>query len=155
MRQIFDTNALFKEVLRPKPPKFDEFPKQLQSSKDSTQIYLIGLLKKIPDDQKESFMQDVYDSWMGNLEKTWHDAFSNKKAEPLMKLIYERATEIAKEAEERAKEEVLRRETLVQREAKGKMLEYTKEIGILNYKLDEKNNFIDFMEENREKLKQN
>ena len=72
-----------------------------------------------------------------------------------MKLLHEQLDISAKEVEHRAKEEVVRHETMVQRQARNKMLEYTKEIVILKDKLDEKNNLKNVMEENREKLKLN
>jgi len=140
-----------------KPMKFDDFFHQKHKKaggSDAGWGKLQEALKKIPEKQKESIMQEAFEAQNQEMHKVITEAFGTEEAAPLLKMISDKIEEGVADYQFAAKSEVARLEAMIQKEAKDKVMEYRKEIGVLQAALKEKDNTIQLLRETIELHKQ-
>ena len=151
-------NCFLKDALKEiKPQKFDAWLKEVYEQKGGLLDAWMKIqreLDKISEEKKDQIMQDAFDSQSKEMIDMITEAFSTERAQPLVKLINDKIKDGVADYQFTAKSEVARLEAMIQKEAKDKILEYRKEIGILEDKLKDRDNTIQLMQENIDQLKQ-
>ena len=115
---------------------FETFLDQKGANQELKDILQTEFLQKIPDDEKTKSMSALLDQLHGGLGNALESAFGHEDAKPLMDLLQKQMQKNAADAERQAKDQVLRLESVMQRETREKILNFTKENADLKAKID-------------------
>lgn len=144
-------NYFFKDALKDiKPQKFDAWLEKLYSQKGGsaeTWGKIQKELDKVPEKKKDQIMEEAFQSQSHEMVEMITAAFSTEQAKPLVNLINEKIKDGVADYQFAAKSEVARLEAMIQKEAKDKVMEYRKEIGVLEAAIKAKDDTIKLLQE--------